>query len=319
MLPPRGPDGHPWPRVTIVTPSYNQGQFLEETIRSVLLQGYPNLEYLVMDGGSRDGTRDLLKKYEPFLDGWVSERDEGQSHAINKGLDRSTGTWTGWQNSDDYYEPGAVQHMIRAALAPDAASISVLYGSLKTVDAQSNVIGDYPTSEFDLQRMLPWANMFNQSMFFHRRVLDAGFRIDPALHHFIDHDLFWRIIWAGHRFQYVPEISACFRLHDLAKGATQHEIAAREIHDLYRRIYLHESMPASIRALALRSMRGNCLNQFGKGRWDLFKRFFADMRRLAGLRATGLNLCLRRLTLGMGCGSLEFIRGLWRGGRRLLG
>jgi len=92
--PPAGetlPDGRPWPKISIVTPSYNQGQFIEETIRSVLLQGYPNLEYLIIDGGSTDGSVEIIRKYEPWLAYWVSERDGGQSEAINKGFRRATG------------------------------------------------------------------------------------------------------------------------------------------------------------------------------------------------------------------------------------
>ena len=86
------PDGSPWPAISLVTPSFNQGQFIEETLRSVLLQGYPRLELVVIDGGSRDNTVEILRKYEPWLTYWVSEPDRGQSHAINKGLARVTGT-----------------------------------------------------------------------------------------------------------------------------------------------------------------------------------------------------------------------------------
>jgi hypothetical protein len=95
-LPETMPNGDAWPKITIVTPSYNQGEFLEETIRSVLLQGYPNLEYLIMDGGSTDHSVAIIQKYAPWLTAWVSERDRGQSHAINKGFARATGTWLGW-------------------------------------------------------------------------------------------------------------------------------------------------------------------------------------------------------------------------------
>ena len=103
------PDGTAWPRITIVTPSYNQGIFLEETIRSVLLQGYPNLEYIIIDGSSTDDSVEIIKKYEPWLSYWVSEPDKGQYDAINKGFARASGEVLAWINSDDKYVPWAFQ------------------------------------------------------------------------------------------------------------------------------------------------------------------------------------------------------------------
>ncbi len=106
-LPASRADGSPWPRISIVTPSYNQGQFIEETIRSVLLQGYPDLEYIVIDGGSTDQSVEIIRKYERWLTYWVSEKDRGQAHAINKGFTKASGSIGAYLNSDDWYTEGA--------------------------------------------------------------------------------------------------------------------------------------------------------------------------------------------------------------------
>jgi glycosyltransferase involved in cell wall biosynthesis len=114
QLPDPGPDSHLWPRITIVTPSFNQGRFLEETIRSILFQGYPHLEYIIIDGGSNDNSVDIIKKYEPYLAYWVSEKDRGQAHAINKGFARASGDIYAYLNSDDFFEHGALHSCAQA-------------------------------------------------------------------------------------------------------------------------------------------------------------------------------------------------------------
>jgi glycosyltransferase involved in cell wall biosynthesis len=147
--PPPGRKGWPWttdlplpfgglvdnqtsPRVTVVTPSFNQGQFIEETLRSVLLQGYPNLEYIVIDGGSTDGSVDTIRRYEPWLSFWVSEKDRGQAHAINKGFERSTGSLLGWLNSDDILLPDALS---RVAAASGRAPQAIILGDVMHISA----------------------------------------------------------------------------------------------------------------------------------------------------------------------------------------
>lgn len=113
QLPDTMPEGKPWPRISIVTPSYNQGQFIEETIRSVLLQGYPDVEYIVMDGGSVDDSVSKIKKYEKFITSWVSQRDGGQADALNTGFAKVNGQVLGYINSDDRYEPGAFSEIAK--------------------------------------------------------------------------------------------------------------------------------------------------------------------------------------------------------------
>src|SRR6516165_3673631 len=137
-------DGSPWPRISIVTPSYNQAQFIEETIRSVLLQGYPNLEYVIMDGGSSDQSVKIIKKYEPWLAYWVSTRDKGQAEAINKGFARATGEIWAWLNSDDVYEMGVFSRV--AKLFQQLPDVDVLSGRCRRWDGggRGNLIDPSP-------------------------------------------------------------------------------------------------------------------------------------------------------------------------------
>lgn len=139
-LPERMPDGSPWPKISIVTPSYNQAQYLEETIRSVLLQGYPNLEYIIIDGSSTDGSVEIIKKYEPWLAFWESKKDRGQSHAINKGIRKATGDILFWLNADDICLPNAFSLVSEAfSKNPDK---KLVIGQTYVIDKQSEVIGE---------------------------------------------------------------------------------------------------------------------------------------------------------------------------------
>lgn len=138
FLPPTAPNGSSWPKISIVTPSYNQGQFIEETIRSVLLQNYPNLEYIIMDGGSTDNSVEIIKKYEPWLTYWVSEKDDGQSDAINKGMKRANGEIAGWMNSDDLFLPNGIYSLVKASL--DFPGAIAWVGVCLVVDADRNYI-----------------------------------------------------------------------------------------------------------------------------------------------------------------------------------
>jgi len=211
-------DGSPWPRISIVTPSYNQGSFIEETIRSVLLQGYPNLEYIIMDGGSTDGSVEIIEKYGRWLDFWISEKDEGQADAINKGLERATGQIANWLNSDDLFYLGALR---RVATAYAADKTAALYnGSGLRIDRHGNYGSPYSASRLSAEQALEGKVALPQPAIFFRR--DCWLNHHKLKNHFyyaIDTDLFLHCLITGHcRLISGPPL-ALMRIHEDAKTA----------------------------------------------------------------------------------------------------
>jgi glycosyltransferase involved in cell wall biosynthesis len=195
-LPDTMSDGRPWPRISLVTPSYNQGAFIEETIRSVLLQGYPNLEYFVIDGGSSDESPAIIRKYAPWLAGWLSEPDRGQSHAINKGLRRSSGLIFNWLNSDDLLPPGALAEVGRH-WQPGRSHMLTGRGWLVEADTR-RLIQDWvpvpPRQPLDLMdRSGSVMRMLQPSTFVARAWLCATGGIREDLHFRMDWELQFRL------------------------------------------------------------------------------------------------------------------------------
>jgi glycosyltransferase involved in cell wall biosynthesis len=186
----------------VVTPTYNQGQFIEKTIDSVLSQGYPNLEFIIIDGGSKDNTVEVIKKYEKHLTYWVSEPDRGQSHAINKGMAIATGDYLTWLNSDDWYLPGAVIHMIELFKAtPDAG---MLVGSGDIVDSRGKIVYHVPApKEITLETLYSWmrgGNFMQPSSAFSRQAWIEVGPIDESVHIAMDLDLWLKMAVRGIRF-----------------------------------------------------------------------------------------------------------------------
>jgi glycosyltransferase involved in cell wall biosynthesis len=207
------------PRVTIVTPSYNQAEYLEETIRSVLLQGYPNLEYFVIDGGSTDGSVEIIKKYELWLAGWVSEKDNGQSNAINKGFSRATGEWLGWLNSDDCFAPYALFNLLRTANVSQAGFV---YGSCIQFGMTAKV-KPFPSMKitsplaFDLD-MLRIIDVIDQPATLWKRVVfEKCGPLAEDLHFLFDWDFFIRCSQQTGG-AVCPYPSAAYRLHETNKS-----------------------------------------------------------------------------------------------------
>lgn len=219
------PDNQPWPRVSIITPSYNQGQFIEETISSVLLQDYPALEYIVVDGGSNDGTVDILRRYERWLH-WLSEPDRGQTDAINKGLRVATGDILAYLNSDDLYLPGGI-HAI-ADYFRSHPTTGLVYGECRVVDEQGRVLGCLPRRGFSLRRMIERAEFLpQQATFWRREVMEKVGLFDDRLRYAMDYEYFIRVARAF-PVAYLPQPVACFRMHGTSKTVSQSEKHWRE-------------------------------------------------------------------------------------------
>lgn len=209
-----GADG--LPRITVVTPSYNQGRFLESTIRSVLLQRYPNLEYFVLDGGSVDDSLDIIRRYEPWLDYWVSAPDGGQSRAINQGFSRATGQILAWLNSDDLYLPGAL--LLAGEMMGSRPEVALLYGNAETINDSGQLIGAYdPVRAYDRHWLLEHNNLISQpAAFFRRDAFAAVGGLDEDLHYAMDWDLWLRLDRHG-QVVYRPEVLAQMRVYPEAK------------------------------------------------------------------------------------------------------
>jgi glycosyltransferase involved in cell wall biosynthesis len=197
------------PLVSIITPSYNQGKFIEETIRSVLSQDYPNIEYIVVDGGSTDNTLEILKKYEGRLR-WISEKDRGQSDAINKGFGMAKGEILAWLNSDDTYLPGAITKVVDFLDAHPRTR--VVYGRSYYTDIEGKAIGEYPVGPFDYRRLAVFNFISQPSVFFRRSAWNAVKWIDESLNYTMDYDLWIRMAKGG-GFDYIEDFLSTYRLH----------------------------------------------------------------------------------------------------------
>jgi len=201
------------PLVSIITPSYNQGRFIEETIQSVLTQDYPYIEYIVVDGGSTDNTLEVLKKYGDRLK-WISEPDKGQSDAINKGFAMAKGEILAWLNSDDIYLPEAVSRAVDFFCS--FPNTGVVYGKAYYTDISGKVIGNYPTGPFDHKRLAVTNFICQPATFFRKQALGRVGGMDVNLHYSMDYDL-WIRLSKEYAFGYVEEFLAAYRLHEDSK------------------------------------------------------------------------------------------------------
>ena len=200
------------PLVSIVTPSLNQGDFVEDAIRSVVEQDYPHIEHIVVDGGSRDGTLAILERYDHLR--WISEPDHGQAHALNKGFGLAAGSIFAWLNADDLYLPGAVSTAV-AALQESGAAL--VHGGWRQIDEEGRALRDVAVVPFDLQRQLESANRIAQpGSFFTREAFLAVGGVDESYRYAMDYELYLRL-GKGFPVTRVDRVLAAYRYHPTSK------------------------------------------------------------------------------------------------------
>lgn len=220
------------PRIGVITPSYNQGRYLERTIASVLSQHVDGLEYLVIDGSSTDETLSILERYSDRLR-WISEPDRGHSDAINKGVALSSSPIIGWLNSDDLYQPGALRKVL--AYFDHHPEAEVVYGDAYHIDESDRVIEKYPTEPWNWERLKEVCFISQPASFMRRRVFDDSGPLDIDLHYSMDYEYWLRLGKKGTRFSYLPEVLASTRLHDEAATLAKRVACHEAINDLTRR------------------------------------------------------------------------------------
>ncbi len=218
-------------RISIITPSFNQGKFIRRTIESVLSQEVEGLEYWVIDGGSTDETVSILKEYgDKFF--WVSEKDLGHSDAINKGIQNSAAPVIGWLNSDDVYYPGALKTVL--SLFESHPEADMIYGNAYHIDAEDKILEEYPTEDWDMERMKETCFISQPAAFIRRSVVERYGLLDVNLRYCMDYEYWLRLGKRGAKFMHVPYLLAGSRLHPEASTLARRVQCHQSVNDFTR-------------------------------------------------------------------------------------
>ncbi len=244
-----------FPRVTIITPSYNQAAFLEETIRSVLSQDYPNLEYMIADGGSTDGSVEIIQRYAGRLAWWVSEKDRGQADAINKGFARATGEIVAWLNSDDYYMPGAIHAAV--AELQNHPEVGMVFGDVVSIDGAGTPFNVMRFGDWGLEDLMQFNIIGQPSVFVRRGVLEKAGYLDLSLDLLLDVELWIRVAQAA-PIRHVPQRWSAARFHAAAKNVSQAPKYGIDAYRVVERMATDPALSARYHRLRRRIWAGAC-------------------------------------------------------------
>jgi len=252
-----------FPKVSIVTPSFNQGQFIEETIKSIQRQNYPDVEHIIIDGGSKDDTLEKVKKFKDKIV-WSSEPDQGQADAVNKGINKATGEIIGWLNSDDVYIGNAITQAVQVfQRIPEA---DLVYGDFAYIDKNGDILLNRKEIDFDYNILLHGlCYIGQQSTFFRKNVFGKVGYLDVSLQYVMDWELFLRIATNCKRIVHVPQIWAGFRLHSVSKSISRQIMLLHE-HDIVKRRYWN---PPNYRFISMQKIHAKTLELYYrvKRRW----------------------------------------------------
>ena len=235
-----------YPKISIVTPSFNQGKYIEQTIQSVLNQNYPNLEYIIIDGGSTDETVEIIKKYEQQLSYWVTEPDKGQTDAINKGFAKCTGEIFNWINSDDYYEQGTFEKL--AKLFSDNCNVNVVCGrewSFEDENPADKILNAGSIIKQNIFETISAGVIDQPCTFFRKQAIDEFFPLHASLHYVMDKQLWWGYLLKfgqGYILQ-TDSIFTWFRLHAQSKSIAQEQHFGKEIDQLKQSLFKQLKAP----------------------------------------------------------------------------
>jgi glycosyltransferase involved in cell wall biosynthesis len=205
-----------WPKISIVTPSYNQAEFLERTILSILNQNYPNLEYIIIDGNSSDESVKIIEKYQKYLTYWVSEPDKGQADALNKGFRKATGDLVAWQNSDDVYLMGALKKI--AQEWKQRRGVDIFFGNIYLINKEDNILKEMRFIPFSVDHLIVYDwNLSSQAVFWKRSVFDIGGFLEDSYEVLFDWDWFIRLGLLKLKFSFIKNFLGAYRIHDKSK------------------------------------------------------------------------------------------------------
>lgn len=221
-------------KVSVITPSFNQGQFIERTLQSVAMQSGAEIEHVVVDGGSTDNTVDVLKKFGYGVK-WVSERDKGQTDAVNKGIRGTNGEIIGWLNSDDIYFTEAISRAV--TFFKDHPEVDVIYGMAEHIDQNDQPFEDYPSEPWNFERLKDTCFICQPAAFFRRSVVEKHGLLDDNLHFCMDYEFWLRLGKAGVRFEYLEVKLAGSRLYAQNKTLGSRVKVHAEINDVLKKLF----------------------------------------------------------------------------------